>query len=385
MVEEALILLEITLVIITAKVLEEFFVKMKQPALLGDLLAGIILGPTVLGIIRVTDNIESIAWLGIVLLIFFAGLESSIDELKRYGRQAGVVAVGGVAATFSLAFLISNLLGYGIDTSLFLAVILAPTSVSVTVATLMEANALRTPVGETIVGAAVADDVYAMILFSIVYSLLSGEESGSVYVVVTGITVLFIIILFLTRFSRNITGFFMKSGLVDAQFTYPIVVGLAVATITAFHGLSPIIGAYFAGLALSNALPSSSKARQYYPLLVDFISPFFFVYAGILLDPWDVLSKLDLANTLVTATIVVAAGIAGKVLGCGIAAWLQGFDKNSALAVGVGMMPRAGVDLVIAVTGVSIGVLSMDLYFSTLLLIYVSSMLTPFILKRLLS
>ncbi len=385
MANEALILLDITLVIICAKVLEELFAKIKQPPLLGDLLAGILLGPTILGIIRVTDNIESIAWLGIVLLIFLAGLESSIEDLKKYGKSAGIVAVGGVAATFSLAFLVSLYLGYSIETSLFIAVILAPTSVSVTVATLMEINAIRTPVGETILGAAVADDVYAMVLFSIVYGMLAKEEGNPTYKVVTGIILLLVIAFVISKFSKKIIGFFMKSSLHDAQFTYPIIIGLIVATITAFYGLSPIIGAYFAGLSLSIALPMTSRARQYYPLLVDFVSPFFFVYAGILLDPWSILGNIELSKALTTAFLIVIAGVVGKVVGCGVAAWLQGFDKRSSLAIGVGMMPRAGVDLVIAVTGLSLGVLTMDLYFSALLLIYVTSITTPFLLKKLIS
>lgn len=385
MASEAFIFFDITLVIICAKVLEELFVRLKQPSLLGDLLAGILLGPTVFGVIRVTDNIESIAWLGIVLLIFLAGLESSIEDLKKYGRSAGVVAVGGVVATFSLALLVSFYLGHSIETSLFIAVILAPTSVSVTVATLMEINAIRTPVGETIVGAAVADDVYAMVLFSIVYSMLVEEEGGPIYRVVTGLALLLIIAFIISRFSKSIIDYIMKSRLDDAQFTYPIITGLIVATITAFYGLSPIIGAYFAGLSLSLVLPSISRVRHYYSLLVDLISPFFFVYAGILLNPWSIVEKIEISRAVVTALLIVIAGIVGKVVGCGITAKLLGFSTKSSLAIGVGMMPRAGVDMVIAVTGLSLGVLTMDLYFSTLLLIYVTSITTPFLLKKLLS
>jgi len=384
-VEEAYILLDLTLVILTAKVLEELMSRIKQPPLLGDLMAGILIGPTVFGLIKVTDNVKAIGWLGVVLLIFLAGLETNIEDLRKYSKPAILVAIGGVFATFSMAYIASIFLGYSWYTSLFIAVILAPTSVSVTVATLMELNMLRTKIGETVIGAAVADDIYAMILFGLVYSLLTGgSHIYQVSWIIAGLAVLASIFILLKKYSAGIMRILIgKSRLADAPYTHVLIVGLTIATMTAFFKLSPIVGAYFAGLALSPLL-RSHHLESYYRLLVEFISPFFFVYAGLLLDPWSALVGLNLSKALETALVIVVIGVLGKVLGCGIAAKLSGFDARSSITVGIAMMPRAGVDLVIAVTGLSLGVLSMELYFSVLMLIYITSFTTPVLIKILL-
>ena len=129
--KEALILLDITLVLLLAKVLEEVMARIKQPTILGDLLAGILVGPTVFGLISSVENIESLAWVGIVILLFLGGVESSVSEFKRYGVQVLTVALGGVLACFLLGFSYAYMLGYDLKTMLFLGAILTPTSVGV--------------------------------------------------------------------------------------------------------------------------------------------------------------------------------------------------------------------------------------------------------------
>jgi len=384
--EEAFILIDLTLVILFAKLFEEAMTRIRQPPLLGDLLAGMIIGPTVLGLIRATHNVEAIGWLGVVILIFLAGLESSIEDLKKYGIQAIVVALGGVVATFSLAFLVSSYLGYGFATSLFVAVILAPTSVSVTVATLMNLGMIRSRVGEIVIGAAVADDIYAMVLFGLTHSLVIEESISptSLYPMAIGLVFVLAVFLLLYKYSDAIVGgIARKSRLMDAPHSQVLIIGLATATITAYFRLSPLIGAYFAGLALSPVV-RGHRLEHFYTLLVNFISPFFFVYAGILLDPWSILASIELSKAIVVTTLIVLAGVLGKVVGCGLAAKLSGLNTRDSLAIGVAMMPRAGVDLVIAVTGLTLGILTMELYFAALVLIYVTSILTPALIKHLL-
>ncbi len=384
---ELLILIDLTLVLLFAKGLEELMAFLKQPPILGDLLAGIVVGPTLLGLIRVAHNVAVIGWLGVVLLIFLAGLETDIEDLRRYGREAIVVAIGGVIATFSLALLVSTVFGHSWLTSLFIAVILAPTSVSVTVATLMDLGLLRSRVGEVILGAAVADDIYAMLLFAIVSSIISygSIRIESILHIIAGLVIVFGGSIIVYKLSKSfIEKAVSRSRLTGSLHIYLFIIGLIMATLSAYFGLSPLVGAYFAGLALSK-VAHSRHLHEFYSLLVHFISPFFFVYAGLLLDPWGLCLSSNTVYLISTVLAVVAAGVIGKVVGCGVAARIVGLDNRSSLAIGVGMMPRAGVDLVIAVVGLTTGVLSMDLYFSALVLIYITSLSTPFLLKQVLS
>lgn len=382
---ELIILMDLALVIFTAKVLEEVVVHSNQPPILGDLLAGIIIGPTVLGLIQVPTNIEVIGWLGIVILIFLAGLETDIETARKYGMSAFIVALGGVLFTFLLAYVIAVCFNYPWITALFIATILSPTSISVTSTTLMELGVLKTNIGEIIMGAAFIDDVMAMVLFAFVSSMVyHGEvKIETVLLITAGLLVIISIFLLLYKVSDKVFGrLTMSSRLLDAPMAHLIIVGLGMAILSSWFGLSPLVGAYLAGLALSRVV-RSERVLGFFQTLVQIIAPFFFVYAGLLLDPWHALSRIRGTGIIEIVLAVVAAGIAGKVLGCGLAARFRGLDYRSSLVVGVGMMPRAGVDLVIAVVGLTTGVLTQELYLSALVLIYVTSLSTPILLSHL--
>lgn len=382
---ELLILIDLAIVIVLAKMLEEIMTRLGQPPILGDLLAGIIIGPSVLGLITVTHNVEVVGWLGIVVLIFLAGLETDIETAKKYGFDAILVALGGVALTFVLAFILASIFRYSFMTALFIATILSPTSVSVTSMTLLELGVIRTRVGEIILGAAFADDVMAMVLFALVSSIaFYGEiRHESVTMIAAGLIIIFALFFLLYRFSDKLFNkFIMHSRLVDTPIVHLLIIGIGMSIISAYFGLSPLIGAYLGGLAMSKVV-KSARTMEFLEILVQIISPFFFVYAGILLNPWMVIDKINIFETVSVIVAVVIAGVVGKVIGCGGTAYIRGLDKKSSLTIGIGMMPRAGVDLVIAVVGLTLGVLTMELYLSALVLIYVTSLSTPLLLKKL--
>ena len=381
--KEALILLDITLVLLLAKVLEEVMARIKQPTILGDLLAGILVGPTVFGLISSVKNIESFAWVGIVILLFLGGVESSISEFKRYGVQVLAVALGGVLACFLLGFSYAYMLGYDLKTMLFLGAILTPTSVGVTLRTLMDLNLLHTKEGRVILGAAVADDIYGVIVLALVYSLVTESKVTleSLLPILTGLATILTLTFLINRFSYKISVMLRKLKVHESAFTTVLIMGLAAATLTAFFRLSPLVGAFFIGLALSS-IPGVELLRERLEFLSMIITPIFFVYAGILLNPWEIVGNNSLYEILYVGLSIVALGVVGKIIGCGFAAKLSGMDWNESLAIGLGMMPRAGVDLVIAVVGLSVGAISQELYFGALLLIYFSSLATPVLLKR---
>ncbi len=374
MVEEAEALLHILVILFTAKVLEEVMYRLKQPTVLGDILAGIILGPTLFKLIVVPEHVRAIAWLGIVVLIFLAGFESNISEFKRYGRAAAIVALGGVVACFSLGYLYGIMIGYGHGSALFLAALLTPTSVGVTVGTLTAIKRLRSREGYIILGAAVIDDVYAVIVLSLVYGLAIGSVSIEAYApLIAGIIILVFILYYVPNISDKIQEFFHKLHIPDAPFIFTLLLGLGVAVFSAHVGLTPIPGAFIIGLALSG-IRGPERIRRDLEVLEEVITPIFFAYAGILLNPWEISNIGELIPFALGITVL---GLLGKILGCGVAARLTGLNWYEALIVGLGMMPRAGVDIVIAVTGLTLGLIDQAIYMGALMLIYVSSIITP--------
>ncbi len=382
---EAAILVDILVLLVAAKVFEELVIRLGQPPLLGDLLAGIIVGPTVFGLVEPHHGIATLAWIGIVVLIFLAGMDSSLSELRRYGMGSMLVAAGGVAATTVLAFLAGWFLGYGFEESLFLAVILAPTSVGVSVAVLSQLGLLRDRVGEIVMGAAVADDVMAMVLFSIVYSVVAEEALGYERLggILAGLGFTAAAFYLINRYSSRILSAIIGRAKEEATPEIELLIlGIGVAAVTSYLGLSPLIGAYFAGLGFAEALRGYGF-RERFVLLLNFATPFFFIYAGLLLDPWMALRGLETGRAATAAATIVAAGMAGKVLGCGIAALKAGLPPREAWLIGFAMMPRAGVDLVIAVSGLQRGIIGMDIYLSALILIYTTSLATPVIVQSL--
>lgn len=379
---EALILLDITLVLLVAKVFEELMAHLKQPTILGDLLAGIVVGPTILSLVSSVKNVESFAWIGIVILIFMAGIESSISEFKKYGTAVLLVALGGVISCFFLGFLYAYYLNYDLKAMLFLGAILTPTSVGVTVRTLMELRMLHTKEGHVILGAAVADDVYGVAVLALVYSIVIENKLNitSLYPVFSGLALIFAISYFVHKYSHELSYYLRKLRVHEAMFSSIFIIGLIAATLSAFFRLSPLVGAFFIGLALSE-LPGVNVIKEKLEFLSTIITPLFFVYAGLLLNPWAILKQKPIMEMIGVALGIVLLGIIGKIIGCSLAAKLSRMNWRESITIGIGMMPRAGVDLVIAVIGLAIGAIDQALYFGALLLIYVSSLSTPPLLK----
>ncbi|MCD6195184.1 MAG: cation:proton antiporter, partial [Staphylothermus sp.] len=258
--------------------------------------------------------------------------------------------------------------------------------VSVTSMTLLELGVIRTRIGEIILGAAFADDVMAMALFALTSSIAYyGEvKHESIIQISLALIIIFSLFYLLYKVSNKLFNrVIMSSRLIDTPMIQLLIIGMLMAVLSSYLGLSPLIGAYLAGLALSKVV--KERTYRFFEIFVQMISPFFFVYAGILLNPWIVVGKINMYDIIGIVVAIILAGIVGKILGCGGVAKAMGLDTRSSITIGVGMMPRAGVDLVIAVVGLTLGVLTMELYLSALILIYVTSLTTPVLLKKLLT
>lgn len=375
----SMLLLELAVILVTAKLFEEVIIRFGFPPILGDLLVGLILGPTVLNVIIVSDELEFLAWLGVIVLLFMAGLETKYSDFKRYCFSAAMVGIGGVLVSFGLGFTVGVLLGYNYITSAFLGAILTATSISITVKTLMDLGKMGSEESVIVVEAAVLDDIYGLFVLALVYSLALGRLLNIIEILISVLGVVFIVLMVMTVHRLNIIvhRFLLKLKFSEAPTIFVLSFGILVAAITGHLKLSPIVGAFMLGLALSD-IPIAAIINEKLSLLNYLFAPVFFVYAGLLLNPWVTSWSI---NAFIVALLIVLVGIVSKIVGCAIPAKLLGIKLRQALAVGVGMIPRGEVALIISVAGLSLNVIPQEIYLGTLLLIYTSSILAPLLLK----
>ncbi len=382
--ESLRMLLDVVIIIVVAKLLEELLAKYKQAPVLGDLLAGIVLGPSILGLIAPTEHIKIIASLGIISLLFLAGVETDVSRMKKYGLVSAIVGVGGVIASFISGLLLGLFFGYGIKESMFIGAILVATSVGITVRTLMEMDTYETKEAYVIVGAAVFDDIYGLFVLALVYALVvgkSGEELYTIVLAMLGLLMLLVVYRLTEKHTLHISHIIRSFKTGEAFFVFTFIYGLIVALGVGYMKLSPIVGAFFIGLALSK-MPGIEAFKEKLSAFTALMSPVYFALIGLTLSIKQITFTYE---TLMYILSLVIIGFISKIIGCGLLAKLLHFSWLEALIIGVGMVPRAEVASIIAFTGLALGLLDQNTLFATIILIYSSSILTPIILKTLYS
>lgn len=308
-----------------------------------------------------------------VLLLFLAGLETDLDELVDAGAKAAVVAIGGVIATVGIIGGVAVLFGMGGREAIFLGVMLAATSVSISVQTLFELRRLRSESGLVILGAAVTDDVIGLIAFSVTLAVL-GVGGTSPYILVAGLAAYFAVSLVAgLRYARRVVDLARHLRSTEALLGVSLAFCLFMGWLATEAGIAAITGAYLAGLIVGRSAAQELAERLRivaYALPV----PVFLVGVGMGAD----LTHLDGGALL---AVVPLGALLSKLLGCGAGALVAGFRGREAVGVGVGMIPRGEVTLVIAVLGVSKGVLSATGYALGVLSVLLSALVTPPLLK----
>lgn len=379
-------LLDLAIILFTAKLFSIAGKKIGIPEVVGEILAGLLLGGAVLGIVTESDFLSKLAEIGVIMLMFEAGLGTNLKELKKSGLKATLIACMGVLVPIILGTVLFMCF-YGFDApgterfnkGLFIGTIISATSVSITVAALKELGKLNDEVGTTIVSAAIIDDVIGIIVLTIVIGLAGNDGSDNVGIVLLKVVAFFAIAIG--------TGFFVFKGMswLDHKYTHqrriPIIslcycFALAYLAET-FFNIADITGAYVAGVVLCNLAD-----RDYIERRVDISSYMFFApifFAGIGLKT----SFGSMNATLILFCIsFVIVSLLGKVIGCGLCAKALGFDKKDSLRIGVGMMTRGEVALITAQKGLAVGLLTADFFTPVILLILVSSVVTPILLKK---
>ncbi len=393
------ILLPLAMILVCSKLLSILARKLGMPQVMGLLLTGVLLGVITLipnqGIFTESsmEGIAFIAEIGVILIMFSAGLETDLKQIKETGLAASIITVLGVVVPMGLGFLVAFVLPGDISDpnvlfrNLFYGVILTATSVSVTIATLKELGKLNSKIGTAIVSAAILDDIIGVVILSIIISLHGavingGDNVGMEIGLVIGKTFLFFIcaiglgILVRMLFKK-------MSQKYDHHRRIPIF-AIAVAFFYSyaaekFFGIADITGAFIAGLMLSGSKDSHYIERRADITSYLLFTPVFFAKVG--LTSLSSFASIDL-SFLLFGLLFIVAGIAGKFIGCGVGAKMCKFDMKDSIRCGVGMMCRAEVCLICAQKGIDAGIISSSIQPFILILILVTSFVTPIILKN---
>ena len=375
-------LFDLALILISTKLFGLITKKVRMPQVVGALVAGVILGPAVLNVLSETEFIQKLAELGVIVLMFTAGLETDINQLKKTGKASFIIAVLGVIIPIAGGFFIASIFNKGNDVNtilqnVFIGIILTATSVSITVETLKEMGKLNTRAGNAILGAAIIDDILGIIALTITTSL--ADPSINVIIVLAKIVMFFIFAGFAgylfhwafikldERYQRDLRRF------VIIAFVFCLLLSFCAEE---FFGVADITGAFIAGLVISDSNRSKYLNSRFETLSYMLLSPIFFASIGI---------KVQL--TAMTKTIFIFAilllivAILSKVLGCALGAKLCKYSNREAIQIGTGMISRGEVALIVANKGIAMGLMLPEFLAPVVIVVVVTTIVTPILLK----
>ena len=370
------ILLDLTIILIVAKAAAEVSDRIRVPAVIGEIIAGILIGPSVFGLVNTGDMLFFLAELGVILLLIQVGLETDIVELKTVGRASILVAIIGVVLPMALGFGASSLLGESINTSLFVGAALTATSIGITARVFGDLRALATVEARTVLGAAVVDDVLGLIILTVVTRIV---EQGSVGIGTIASTIALAVGFLAVTSTVGFTIFpqlfaRIAKGARSTSTVSVVAIGIALSfsVLADKAHLAPIIGAFVAGLALRRIATHERVERDVSSLAQIFV-PIFFLNIGI---STNIRAMAD-ARVIGVALILSAVAIISKIAAASGAIGSRG-DK---LTIGFGMLPRGEVGLIFASIGLSVGALSEELYGSVLVVVLVTTLVAPPLLR----
>ena len=375
------ILLGLFVVFVAAQIGAEIAQRLKMPAVVGEIAAGVIVGSSVLGWVKINEPLEVLAEIGAVLLLFSVGLETRVGDLKKVGRVATLVGVAGVVLPFVLGAAWAKLSGFDTPKAMFVAAAFVATSAGITARVLQEMGVLNRTESRVILGAAVIDDILAMLLLGVVTALQGGGSINIVsllLVLVQAVGFVAVIAVFGTRLMRR------SSPLLEAPINplSPLTISLALclglAVASSYLGLAAIIGAFLAGMAAAETRQRHTLEKQLLPIMA-FVVPFFFVVTGAKVN----LSELGSAAAIGSLVVVTVLAIVGKLVGCGLGALSLG--RKRALIVGMGMVPRGEVGIIVASLGQQAGVFTGTTYAIIIAMSLITSIIAPPVLNKLLA
>lgn len=375
-------LLDIALILISTKILGLLTRRIQLPQVVGALIAGLLLGPACFGVLQETDFIKNIAEIGVIVLMFAAGLETDVQELKKTGLASFIIALLGVIVPLVGGYFVATIYNPVTDQqtmlqNIFVGVVLTATSVSITVETLKELGKLSTKTGNAILGAALIDDVLGIIALTVISSFAGSDVS------------LWVILL-------KILGFFIFCGVMAflfIKFVNPwinkykkdlrrfVILAFAFCLLMSFSaeyffGVSDITGAFVAGLILSNNKKTSYMLNRFDTVSYVLLSPVFFASVGLKVT----FSNMSATVVVLTVLLLVVA-ILSKMIGCGLGAKICKYTNLQSVKIGIGMISRGEVALIVATKGMSMGLMKDEFFAPLVLVVVATTIVTPILLK----
>ncbi len=372
------LLLFLFVIFVTTKMLGEIFERLKLPAVPGEILAGVALGPYALGWIPPSDTLRSVAQIGAIFVLFSAGLETSPRDLIRVSRKALLVSVAGVVVPFVLGFAYMKLRGDTTVEAVFIAAAMVATSIGITARALADMNVLSTRTARIILGAAVFDDVLGMLVLAVVAGAASGTgvQWWHLGVLIAEAVTFALFMMFVApRLVHQLHPRLEQLSTQNASLVVALAICLLLSWLAAKIGMAAIVGAFFAGLMFADYAPRWNLVPRVGGITA-FLAPFFFFDIGSRLN-----ARLLTGNLLTMAIVISMLAIISKVIGCGLPLLREGWTM--VFRVGVGMMPRGEVALIVALVGLQSRILSESAYGIVVLMTVVTTVLAPPLLRYL--
>ena len=356
----------------SAKLMSEIFERIKQPGIVGEILAGVLIGPSVLGWIAPNEFLSSMADLGAMFLLFRVGLEVKSSELLKVSGTAAVVATLGVVFTFGLVWGVLAFSSSPRNEVLFVAAALVATSVGITAQVLTAKNLLQLTASRVILGAAVIDDVLGLIVLAVVTSVAQGKWNLGELVLTTGLALGFLAVTAI--WGTKAIGAMAprveeRLRAAESQFILALVLMFAFAVLAVYSGIAAIVGAFLAGMALAEH--TGPRTRDLTQGVSDFLVPFFLAAIGLNVD----LSAFSQGSIVLLGLAILAAVVISKIAGCGLGALPLG--RTNAMRVGVGMLPRGEVCVAVARLGLTAGLIRQSMYSVVILVALAAAALAP--------
>jgi len=378
------------ILLFAAKLMAELFLRLKLPIVLGELIAGMIVGPFALGglqiidgkqLLQINDEIKILGEMGAIVILFMAGLEMTPKEFLKGGKAAFVVGTLGVVIPFFVGLAVFQFFGFDALQSMLIATALTATSIAISIQVLSEFGKIKTPEARLIIGAAIVDDILAIAVLSVVTSI-AGSDGGVDNIDITEIVITILqvlgffaimLIVAVVVIPKVITPRIWKAkgsveGIATAAF-------FGAAALAGSIGLSPIVGAFAVGMALSTT-KVFDKIENYVGKIGLIFAPLFFAIIGAQVD----LRAVDL-NIMILSAVIVVVAVTTKLFGCGLPAMYFLKSKQQGLRVGIGMISRGEVGLIVAGVGVTAGILENDVYSTIIIMVLVTTIITPIWLK----
>lgn len=374
------LLLGLVLVWLAAKIAGEAMERIGQTAVLGELLAGVLIGPGVMGLVHESEVLHALAEIGVLILLFEVGLESDLGDLLRAGPQATLVALVGVVAPFVVGYGVMSWLGHPALLAVFVGATLTATSVGITARVLRDLGRLQDAAAKVVLGAAVVDDILGLIILAVVTGVAqTGSVSLATVGLLSGKAIVFLVVAIVVgiRLAPTLIRWVGRLQARGTLLVYSVVFAVALAALADLMGLATIIGAFAAGLILATTERRAHIEERVKPV-ADLLVPVFFVTVGMKVQP-AMLNPFGESSQFGLAMLLTAAAVASK-LAAGLAVYQRAVRR---WPVAVGMVPRGEVGLIFAGVGLAAGVVAEDLYSALIVVVMLTTFVAPPWLKAL--